>query len=84
MSAKIEALARELDGRQVDGQILRVTGVHPDEGAAWVQATLEPAAQDVVLHVHPGATTADVLATLASWLHAPIERSRIIEVVAKP
>ena len=83
MDANIEALARELDGRQVDDQTLHVNGVHPAAGDVWVQATLEPAGHDVVLHMHEGATVTDVLAALASWLHAPIEPPRIIEVVAK-
>ena len=83
MNGNIDALARELDGRRVDDELLRVTGVHANDDGVWVQVMLEPAGHDLVLHVHHGATAADALAALESWLAAAIEPPRVIEVVAQ-
>jgi hypothetical protein len=84
MTDRTDPLTHELDGRQVDDHALHVTGTHLDKGTAWVQVTLEPGGRDLVLHIQRGATAADVLAALKSWLDRGLDMPRIIEVTATP
>jgi hypothetical protein len=82
----LDDIYRELDGAVVHQDSLswqlRILGIHEAGAERWIQLTAAsgPLEHDLVLHMNPGARTANVITSIEEWFDTPVLAGRIIDV----